>query len=110
MSTNSKEYNKANYKKYWWSTKAKKDRRARNNARRKALKKGTVKKWDKKEVHHKRWIAWWNWAWNLWVVSRKYNRQDWARKANKSKWSWYKLSKTIKSNKKNVKKRTTKKK
>lgn len=42
----------AYYKKYHASRKAKKDRAARNKARRKAIKEGRVKKGDGKELHH----------------------------------------------------------
>lgn len=45
----SKEY----YEKYHASPKAKKDRAARNKARRKAMKEGRVKKGDGKELDHK---------------------------------------------------------
>ena len=93
MRTNSKEYNKKNYKKYWGSEKAKKDRASRNTARNRAMAEGKVKKWDKKEIHHKNWKPTDNSKKNLAVVSRKYNRKDWAAKANKSKWKWYKKSK-----------------
>jgi hypothetical protein len=44
MATNSKEYNKKNYKKYWGSEKAKKDRASRNTARNRAMAEGKVKK------------------------------------------------------------------
>lgn len=44
----SKEY----YEKYHASPEAKKDRAARNKARREAMKKGKVKKGDGKELHH----------------------------------------------------------
>ena len=93
MTTNSREYNKKNYKKYWWNEKAKKDRAARNTARNRAEAAGKVKKWDGKEVHHKNWNPQDNSKKNTAVVSRKYNRKDWAKKANKSKWKWYKKSK-----------------
>lgn len=83
----------ANYKKYQWTDKAKKDRAARNKARREAERKGKVRKWDWKEVHHKNWKPQDNRKKNVSVVTRKYNRQDWAKKANKSKWKWYKLKK-----------------
>lgn len=42
------------YKKHQSSTKAKKDRAARNKARRQAIKKGTVSKGDNKDVGHKK--------------------------------------------------------
>ena len=80
---NSKEYNKANYKKYWGSEEAKKDRAARNTARNRAKAKGQVRK--NEEIHHKDWNPQNNSPSNLAVVTRKYNRQDWARKANRAK-------------------------
>lgn len=40
------------YQKFQSSTKAKKDRAARNRVRRKALKSGRVKKGDGKDLHH----------------------------------------------------------
>tara|TARA_Y100001938_G_C8089024_1_gene433902 strand:+ start:1068 stop:1349 length:282 start_codon:yes stop_codon:yes gene_type:complete len=43
---------KKEYKKFQSSTKAKKDRAARNKARRKALKVGRVRKGDGKDLHH----------------------------------------------------------
>jgi hypothetical protein len=49
----SKEQYKKYYKKYHSSAKAKKDRAARNQARAEAVKDGTVKKGDDKEVDHK---------------------------------------------------------
>ena len=95
MATNSKEYNKANYQKYWWNTKAKKDRAARNTARNRAIADWKVTKGDNKEIHHKNWTPTDNSKKNLAVVTRKYNRKDWAKKANKNKWKWYKKNKTI---------------
>ena len=82
MATNSRQYNKANYSKYWWSTKAKKERAARNTARNRAIAAGKVSKGDWLEVHHKNWTPTDNNKKNLAVVTRKYNRRDWARKAN----------------------------
>ena len=47
---------------------------------------GKVKKWDKsKEVHHKKWVKAWNGKSNLAVISRKANRQDWAKKSLRAK-------------------------
>tara|TARA_R100000152_G_C6722649_1_gene148408 strand:+ start:572 stop:847 length:276 start_codon:yes stop_codon:yes gene_type:complete len=43
---------KREYKKFQASTKSKKDRAARNKARRKALKVGRVRKGDGKDLHH----------------------------------------------------------
>jgi len=85
MATNSKAYNKANYKKYRWSKDAIKDRTARNAARKKAEKEWKVSKWDWKEVDHKKWVKAWNWKWNIRVISQKKNRQLWAKKANRKK-------------------------
>ena len=48
-----RERSKAYYEKYHASAKAKKDRAARNKARREAEKKGKVKKGDGKELDHK---------------------------------------------------------
>ena len=59
MTKKRKPYNKStgrNYKKdyakFQSSTKAKKDRAARNKARRKAIKSGRVRKGDGKDLHH----------------------------------------------------------
>jgi hypothetical protein len=43
---------KKEYKKFQSSTKAKKDRAARNKSRRQGLKVGTVRKGDGKDLHH----------------------------------------------------------
>ena len=96
MPTNSKEYNKKNYKKYWGNEEAKKDRASRNTARNRAIADWKARKWDRKEIHHKDGNPQNNSKWNTAVVTRKYNRKDWADKANKSKGSWYKKAKTIK--------------
>ena len=48
-----RERSKAYYEKYHASPEAKKDRAARNKARRKAMKEGRVKKGDGKELDHK---------------------------------------------------------
>lgn len=87
MASNSKEYQKANYKKYWWWTKAKKDRAARNTARNRAMAAGKVKKWDWKEIDHKKPLSSWgtNSPSNLRVLSRKTNRKNWAAIANRNK-------------------------
>ena len=84
MSTNSKEYNKKNYKRFWGHKKALKDRAKRVAARRIMEKKWLVHKWDWKEVDHKKWIAGWNWAENLRVISRLKNRQLGQKKATKA--------------------------
>lgn len=61
------------------SKKAKKDRAARNKARREALAEGKVHRGDSKEVHHKDSVATHNSKSNLAVVSRTFNR---SRKEN----------------------------
>lgn len=78
MPTNSKEYMKKNYKKYWWNSKAIEDRTKRNAARRKSW----LAVWDTREVDHINGISWWNGKSNLRIISRKKNRQLWAAKAN----------------------------
>ena len=67
------------YKRFQSSKKAKKDRAARNNARRKALAEGMVHRGDDKEVDHKDSNPQHNSGSNLRVVSRKFNR---SRKEN----------------------------
>lgn len=81
MPSNSKEYQAKVYKKYRWTTKAKKDRAKRNAARRIMEKAGKVKKWDKKDVDHVRGIKAGNGKSNLKVTSRSANRKKWALKA-----------------------------
>lgn len=76
MVTNSKEYNKKNYKKYWWTQKEIDRRAARNKANR------TLKPWPWKEVDHKDWNPLNNSRSNLRVISRTTNRRLGARKAN----------------------------
>jgi hypothetical protein len=78
MPTNSKEYMKKNYKKYWWNPKAIEDRTKRNAAR----KKSWLAVGDPREVDHINGIAGWNGKWNIRILSRKRNRQLWAAKAN----------------------------
>lgn len=79
MGSNSKEYMKANYKKYWGNPKAIADRSKRNTARRKVW----LKKWDPREVQHKDHNPQNNSISNLSKVTRTYNRVDWAKKANR---------------------------
>lgn len=62
------------YSKFQSSEKAKKDRSARNNARRSALRSGRVHKGDGLEIDHKNSRATDNRASNLRVISRKTNR------------------------------------
>lgn len=97
MATNSKEYNKKNYKKYWWKKKQIKKRTEQNKARKMAW----LKKWDKREADHKKPLSKWGKTTksNVRVISRKENRKRWAKIANNKKWSWYKKAKTIKRKK-----------
>ena len=67
------------YKRFQSSRKAKKDRAARNKARRQALRDGKVHRGDDKEIDHKNSSAQDNRPSNLRVVSRKFNR---SRKEN----------------------------
>lgn len=67
------------YKKYQSSKKAKKDRAARNKARREALREGKVHRGDDLEVDHKDSNPSHNSRSNLRVVTRKFNR---SRKEN----------------------------
>lgn len=72
------------YRKYHASPKAKKDRAARNKARREAEKAGKVKKGDGKEVHHVKALAsGGSRNGKTSVVSRKTNRQKGMAIANK---------------------------
>lgn len=48
---------KLEYEKFQSSEKAKKDRAARNKARRQWIEAWRVKKWDWKDLHHFKWIA-----------------------------------------------------
>ncbi len=78
MWNNSKEYNKKNYMKYWWSPAEVAKRSNRNKARRaKWLKVG-----DPREVDHKNSDARDNSPSNLQVISRYKNRKKGAMKAN----------------------------
>lgn len=72
------------YKKYHSSDKAKKERNMRNQARRRAIRAGKVRKGDGKEIDHKRPISKGgsNKPKNLRVVSRKTNRQGGAKITN----------------------------
>ena len=67
------------YRRFQSSKKAKRERAARNTARRRAKRAGLVHKGDKKEVDHKDSIAMHNNPSNLRVVSRTFNR---SRKEN----------------------------
>lgn len=67
------------YKRFQSSKKAKRDRAARNKARREALREGRVHRGDGKEIHHADSNPRNNSSSNLRVVSRKFNR---SRKEN----------------------------
>lgn len=67
------------YRRFQSSKKAKRERAARNTARRRAERAGLVHKGDKKEVDHKDSIAMHNNPSNLRIVSRTFNR---SRKEN----------------------------
>lgn len=67
------------YSRFQSSEKAKKDRAARNKARRQALSEGKVHRGDGKEIHHADSDPRNNSSSNLRVVSRKFNR---SRKEN----------------------------
>jgi hypothetical protein len=67
------------YRRFQSSKKAKKDRAARNKARREALREGRVHRGDNKEVDHRDSNPSHNSSSNLRVVSRKFNR---SRKEN----------------------------
>lgn len=83
MWKNSKEYNKKNYKKYWWQPNQIKKRSEQNKAR----KMSWLKKWDTREADHIKPLDKWGKTtkWNIRVISRKKNRQLWAAIANKKK-------------------------
>jgi len=87
MATNSKKYNKKNYKKYWGSKKAVAQRSERNKARRILTKEGRLKKGDGKEVDHKKPLSkgGTNSKKNLAVTTRKANRRRGAAIANANK-------------------------
>lgn len=93
MATNSKAYNRRNYKKYWGSKKAIKKRSEQNKARKMAW----LKKWDPREADHKKPLSKWGKTTkaNVRAISRKKNRQRGAAIANKKKGSGYKKRKTI---------------
>lgn len=85
MATNSKEYNRKNYEKYWGNPKAKSDNASRKRARRLLEKKWKVKPFDWKEVDHKNSNPQDNCPSNLTVIVRLKNRIKWAAKANRNK-------------------------
>lgn len=78
---NSKEYNKENYKRFWWKPEQIKARSLRNSARRIMEKRWLVKKGDNKEVNHIKWTNAWNWDKNIEVISRLRNRINGQKKA-----------------------------
>lgn len=78
MPTNSKEYNKKVYHKYWWRPEEIERRSNRNKARRKKW----LTVWDPREVDHVNGNANDNSSWNLKIISRTVNRRKWAMKAN----------------------------
>ena len=84
MSTNSKSYNKKNYKRFWGQPHQIKSRIMRTLARRKMEKKWLVSKWDWKEVDHIKWTKAGNWDSNLRVISRLKNRRLGQKKATKA--------------------------
>jgi len=97
MATNSKAYNKKNYKKYWGSKAAIKKRTEQNKWRKVAW----LKVGDKREADHKKPLAkgWKTTKKNIRVISRKTNRKLWAKIANWKKWKGYTKAKTIKKRK-----------
>lgn len=93
MATNSKEYNRKNYEKYWGQPSQIKKRGEQNKARRMAW----LKVGDSREADHIKPLDKWGKTtkWNIRVLSRKKNRQRWAEIANNKKWSGYKKAKTL---------------
>jgi len=85
MPTNSKEYMKKNYKKFWGTSEAIKKRIIQNEARRIMIKKWKVSKWDWKEVDHIHWTEKWNWTKNIRVISMLKNRRLWQKKSTACK-------------------------
>lgn len=65
---------KHEYERYQSSTKAKKERAARNSARRSAIRAGKVRKGDNKDVDHIKGVSAGNGASNLRVMSASANR------------------------------------
>lgn len=87
MATNSKAYNKANYKKYWGKPSQIKKRSEQNKGRKLAW----LKKWDPREADHKKPLSkgWKTTKSNIRIISRKKNRSLWASIANKKKGKGY---------------------
>lgn len=80
MPSNSKEYNRKNYKKYWGNPKTLEKIKKRVQARRKLMKEWRVKKWDGKDIDHIRGTEAWNGDKNLRVISSLKNRIMWQKK------------------------------
>lgn len=74
MATKKRDY-RAEYAATHGTEKGKKDRAARNKARREAMKLGKVRKGDGKEIDHKNFRPRDNSPSNLRVVSREFNRK-----------------------------------
>lgn len=87
MPSNSLEYQRKNYRKYWGSKKTIKKIWERVKARRMMTKAWKVSPWDWKHVDHIKPLAnwWWTTKWNLRVISAKKNMQAWAKIATKIK-------------------------
>lgn len=85
MPSNSPEYVKANYEKYWKNDKQREKSRNRMRARRKLMKEWRVKEWDGKQVDHIDGNTKNNSRSNLRVISEKRNKQLWAAKATRVK-------------------------
>ena len=83
MPSNSKEYQRENYKRFWGSKKAIKKRTEQNKGRRLAW----LKKWDPREADHKKPLekGWKTTKSNIRIISRKKNRQMGAKIANDKK-------------------------
>lgn len=83
---------KHEYEKFQSSPKARKDRSARNSARRSAMKKGIVHKGDGKDIHHSNHNPRDNSASNLKAISRSKNRgiNEKSRKRGSKHGGWQK--------------------
>lgn len=80
MPSNSKEYMKKNYRKYWWTEAQKKYRAQLNWENRK---RGNYWNWDWKDLHH---VGNNPKSKTLKTISASSNRSMWAKKANKNRW------------------------
>lgn len=74
MPSNSIEYNKKNYSRFWGQPAQIKARALRNKARAIMIKKGIINKGSKLEIDHINWTAKWNWDGNLRAISQRKNR------------------------------------